>query len=301
MQGQAPSTIFAAGQGTDPASRYAPAFFVYESDTDYNRIGMPSARLDESGAEEVFIDPDRAVIYVGRFAFSTEKGSYSNLVYRVHFASVPLRHITAGNNGGLMVAVTLNAQEQPVLVSTFGTCGCYLAITPTNFLPDSALPEGFRRDMDMWVYGETLPGNLDYARFTAPQLLVTLRPGVHRVMDLAVVEQESLAANGDATLHKAGLAPMQSLERLELANGAGTTSFYHEKGLMQGYVKGAIKPWESLFMSGLALDFFVGTDKAYYGDPKRGRPFYTSLKPWYRAESDVRDYGRFLAFWGWRL
>lgn len=296
----AASTIYMVGQENDLAHRFAPAFYVYESDIPDNRIGMPSVRVDGHGSEDIFIDPDRPVIYAGEFTFATAKGVYTNLVYRLHFARVGFSHITAGNNGGLLVVVTLNAKQQPVLVSTLGTCGCYLAITPTSFLPDSALPAGFCREAPLRVYGETLPGSLDYRGTEHPLLLVFVRPDVHRVMDLAVVSRDSLQ-HREAVVKKTGLAVLDDLERLAVPGSTKTTSFFYESGLMKGYVKGALKPWELVFLSGPALDLFVGMDKAYYGDPKQGLPMYTSLKPWARKDSDLRDYGRFLSYWGWRL
>lgn len=67
---------------------------------------------------------------------------------------------------------------------------------------------------------------------------------------------------------------------------------------MQGHVKGAWKPWETLVLGLVSLDLLVGMDKAY-GDP--WNLFYTSLKPWARQDSDTNDFPRFLKYWGWRL
>jgi hypothetical protein len=54
-------------------------------------------------------------------------------------------------------------------------------------------------------------------------------------------------------------------------------------------------------MSLISMDFYVGTDKVYEDDGDYGNPFYTSLKPWNREASDMRDFPRFLEFWGWGL
>jgi hypothetical protein len=78
-------------------------------------------------------------------------------------------------------------------------------------------------------------------------------------------------------------------------------SFYHREGVAKGHVKGAFKPLETLFMGLISLDFFVGTDKVY-GDPRKwDNPFYTSLKPWRRSDSDMWDFAGFLRYWGWKL
>jgi hypothetical protein len=95
------------------------------------------------------------------------------------------------------------------------------------------------------------------------------------------------------------VAPMEALNRI--AEDGSTTSFYHESGLLKGHVKDALKPMEMLFLSWLSLDLFVGMDKAYADPAVTGNPFYTSLKPWRRSDSNMWDFARFLHYWGWRL
>ena len=95
------------------------------------------------------------------------------------------------------------------------------------------------------------------------------------------------------------IAPMDRLDRLPVEDG--TTSFYYSEGLLKGHVKGSIKPWETLFMSLISLDLFVGSDKAYAATAETDNPFYTSLKPWRREDSNMWEFARFLYYWGWRL
>jgi hypothetical protein len=71
--------------------------------------------------------------------------------------------------------------------------------------------------------------------------------------------------------------------------------------VLKGHVKGAVKPLETLFMSLISLDLFVGADKAYVDTSQTENPFYTSLKPWRRKDSDMWDFFGFLWYWGWRL
>jgi len=130
-------------------------------------------------------------------------------------------------------------------------------------------------------------------------LLIYLRPGVHRVMDIAVVDEGTIRKSPHFTIIPASLKPIQELERIPI--DSGTTSFYYNKGVLKGHVKGSVKPWESIFMSLLSLDFFVGTDKIYADRKETDNPFYTSLKPWNREASDMWDFATFLKFWGWRL
>ena len=93
--------------------------------------------------------------------------------------------------------------------------------------------------------------------------------------------------------------PMGHLEKL--STNSGNTSFYHSDGVLKGHVKGSVKPLETLFMSLISLDFFVGTDKIYADAAETGNPFYTSLKPWRRNDSDMWNFATFLNYWGWRL
>lgn len=292
----------AAAAAVDPAPalarRYAPAFLVYNPHQPHNLIGQPRAEIDAQGWEQVSVDPARAVIYWQQREFTTARGAYTNLIYRVHFPATPYSlvpfFIGAGRNMGLLVVVTLDADQRPVLVTTLGTCGCYVALAPTGRLPADARPAGWT-GQPQHIYGETLPARLDFAGMKAPRLVVGVRPGEHRVMSLNVTEEAALAGHPDRAA--AALAPADDLTRLPLPGG-GRTSFYHQSGLLAGHVKGAWKPWETLLLGIVSLDGLVGMDKAY---ADTGSPFYTSLKPWARQDSDLWDFPRFLQYWGWRL
>jgi hypothetical protein len=161
-----------------------------------------------------------------------------------------------------------------------------------------ALPEDWK-DEPLRFYGERLPNVLDYSQSKQPQLLVHVRPGVHRVMDLEVVDGQLWGKAPDQNLIKADLLPVGMLETIPV--DGGFTSFYHQDGALKGHVKGSVKPWETIFLSLISLDFFVGTDKSYVNSYYYENPFYTSLKPWNRKDSNMYDFERFLRFWGWKL
>ena len=93
---------------------------------------------------------------------------------------------------------------------------------------------------------------------------------------------------------------LEALKALPLANGR-TTSFYETAGSRQGYVKGSYKVRERWLMSWWAFDWRVGEDKVFSPDRSDGINFYTSLKPWARDASDMRDFASFLQYWGWKL
>lgn len=276
--------------------RYAPVIQIDEGHLPHNRIGRAAARLDQDGREETYIDPDQPVFYLQEQAFSTDRGEYKNLIYRFHLPRVPYRHLTAGDNGGLIVVVTLDSGDRPVLITTVHSCGCYLAILPTSFLAPETYPEAWDVSGQR-IYGEQLPGLLGYPQRFYEQLrpLIRLRAGNHRVRDIALIDLDNLPAN---TIPIAPLAS-SSLEKLPLSDGH--TSFFHQSGWSRGYVKGSTKPWERLLMSWWTLDWHIGNDKAF-GDPEQtGVVFYTSLKPWARKASNMWFFTDFLDYWGWRL
>lgn len=278
------------------AGRYAPIIAPQQPEWEYNLIGRAAARYGESGEEQIYIDTRQPVFYFQEQAFVTVRGNrYRNLIYRFHFPAVPRYHLTAGDNGGLFVIITLDERQQPVLITTVHSCGCYLAFIPTSYLDRAAYPDGWDAGSQV-VYGEVLPGRLDYP----PQFDATLRPrimlrsGTHRVMNVDLVT----AANYPPGW-KVDLLPMSALDHLPL--GAGETSFFYPSGSLKGYVKGAFKPWELLLMSWWSFDLHVGRDKRL-GDPGETEVvFYTSLKPWARDESNMWFFADFLDYWGWRL
>jgi len=293
-------------QGKEKAAihRFAPVFLVYGYNHRHNRIGRPTASREENGRERITIDIDQPTVYVKKESFSTPKNSYTNLIYRAHFPAIPFSlvpfNLTAGKNPGLIIIITLNGREEPVLVTSVHTCGCYKAIISTTYLHDEALPQKRQKkpvSLSLNVYGEQLPVIVDYQSRNDPRLLVTLRPDVHRVMDLQVIDGRTLQSlQSDLQVRDVSLEPIENLDRLSI-NG-DMTSFYYQEGMMKDHVKGAIKPLETIFLSWASLDLFVGTDKMY---GSQDNPFYTSLKPWNRRKSDMNDFARFLQFWGWGL
>ena len=298
-----PATVYLPG-GDTMFSRFAP-LFVHENDARaYNRIGRPAARYDEHGEVSVYVDPLRPVIFTERREFDSTNGThYTNLIYRVHFEQVPVEfrpfQISAGRNVGLLVIVTINKNQEPVLYTTVHTCGCYTAFVPTEFLPASAWPAD-RAQHEQKVWGERLPARLALTRpfDGAEHPLITLRAGSHRVQDLRVTTLP--VAQSEFRSVVAPLAPVANLQHLALGDGT-TVSFFSTKGARAGYVRGTFKPFELLLVSWWSLDVRAGIDKEY-GLPGDGnRRFYTSFRPWKRDASDMRNFAGFLDYWGWQL
>lgn len=283
---------------SDLLTAFAPVFVLPNSLESYNRIGRVVAEQFE-GNEKITIDPNQPVIYAERRSFSTNFDTYINIIYRVHFQKIPFSlvpfHFAAGNNTGLLVIVTLSEDHIPLLVTTANTCGCYAMVMPTAALPADAYPANWNTG-GQFFYGELLPTAIP-AYNLEDALLITIRPKVHRVMDVSVSSRKELAPQN---MEVAEMMPLQSLKRLPLEHGK-VTSLYYDVWPLQGHVKGSIKPWESLLLSLVSLDFYVGMDKEYGDTAVSGNPFYTSLSPWNRQASDMNDFAGFLHFWGWRL
>lgn len=289
-----------ADTDADLLYRFAPLIKPADTGFSYNRIGSVMATVDQAGKEQISINPGQASYYVEQREFSTSQGQYTNLVYRVHFDRVPFSlwpfYLTAGRHGGLLIIVTLNSLQQPVLISTVHTCGCYLAIVPTNLLPPSAWPPGWDAQQQR-VFGVNLPGLVHYSEHESGRLVISLQHGTHRVIDVAGMAEADIGQRYH--IIEADMLALQALYQLPL-NGS-TTSFYYKAGPGLGYVKGSSKPWERLFMSWWAWDWRVGVDKDYATSQAPGPVFNTSLKPWRRHASDMRDFASFLSYWGWRL
>ena len=280
-------------------SRYSPLFIIENHEDRFNLIGTPGAQMTEDMKEEIFVDHARPTIYTEIRNFQTSKGSYTNLIYRIHFEKIPFGlipfHIGQGKNVGLVVIVTLNSKNEPLLYTTVHTCGCYITFIPTSYMPHDALPKGWEKERQS-VFGESLPGLLNYNGLSLndAKLMILIRGASHRVKDMWLAHTDSLKKYNIVI---ADTQAMISLERLPLKDG--TSSFYETSGPRKGYVKGSRKPWERLLMSWWAFDWRVGEDKKLGENKYDGPLFYTSLKPWARGKSDLRDFASFLTYWGW--
>lgn len=280
---------------------FAPVFVIEHDEKPYNKIGTPSARYNDSGHEEIYVDPSKPTIYEQIRTFETEESQYTNLIYRVHFEKSPFTWIpfnaSAGHNVGAIAVVTLDEDENPVFLTTVQSCGCYHAITPTNRLDPDAYPADWTGE-PVIVYGEHLPARVKFPDPLTPEtrIVITIRDGTHRTKDISVARLDELA--NSYHIVEAAHAPMESLKELPLDDGS--TSFYHTKGRKRGLVKGAYKPWETLLFGLWAWDSHVGQDREYASKADSGRRFYTTLSAWKKEDSDMWDYAGYLRHNGWK-
>ena len=297
----ASTAAYVPAGGDSLLDQYAPVFLIEEHEHTYNRIGTPAARATKRGKAEIFVDPSTPTLYRSARTFTTENGTYTNLIYRVHFERSPFTwspfNAGAGKNVGAMVVITLDENERPVFVSTLQSCGCYHAILPTNHLANSAYPEEWS-DAPRSVYGETLPAQLTFpeGRPASHRTLVTIRSGSHRNGELAVMRVDAIHSKYSVIEMEA--ADMDDLKSLTF--DGKTTSFYHERGRRKGLVKGAYKPWETLLFGVWAWDSHVGQDREYGPKDKVGRRFYTTLQFSKKKKADMWDYAGYLRHNGWK-
>lgn len=277
---------------------HPPVFNLYGADRQHNRIGTVEA-VDKNGEVQVVVNGRKPTLYTAVSHFSTNRATYTNYVYRIHFEKTPYSllpfHLTAGKHPGLLVIITVNHSLQPLLVTTVHTCGCYAAVVPTALLDEALYPDDWPKDTQS-IYGEKLPAILERV-FPNQQIEILIRPDLHRVMDIRVAAREDFS---QAQVVIAPEMPADTLRHLPLPGG-GETSFYYANWPLQGHVKGAVKWWEMLLLSVPSLDLLVGMDKDYGDTELTGNPFYTSLQPWYRRSSDLNDFTAFLHFNGWKL
>lgn len=294
--------VYTAEDDETLARRYLPVFIIENPAEKHNRIGTPRADNRGKSESEIFIATEKPTIYTETRTFTSAKDSYTNVIYRIHFEKIPFSilpfYLSSGKNVGLIVVVTLNSKIEPILYTTVHTCGCYLAFVPTSYMPKDLYPGTWNTERQN-VYGEVLTGFLDFKDMALNQatMAIVLRNNTHRVKEMYMVSKDSLVSHNTAI---ADIQPLTSLQ--DISSGAmEPTSFYRDFGHANGYVKESSKPWERLFISWWAFDWKVGQDKKFGRDTTDGPVFYTSLKPWARNESDMRDYLTFLHYWGWDL
>ena len=284
--------------------QYTPVFLVEGNDLPHNRIGTPSAKTNESNELSIYVDPEKPSIYFQEVFFQTDNAYYKNYVYRIHFQKVPFSlfpfYLTSGKNVGLIVVVTVDEENNPVLITTVHTCGCYLAFVPTSFLHEGSFPDGWDIKSQR-VFGEKLPGllNFDGSQYASQnsRIVILLRNGTHRVKWIRAEYLKKIEKE-----YQVLLTPMISMEQLKLLRlNDRTTSFFETSGPRKGYVKGSHKPFEKIFMSWWAMDLYIGEDKDYGPKEETGTIFYTSLKFWDRDKSDMWNFNDFLSYWGWKF
>ena len=280
----------------------APTIRVREGELDYNRIGTPELYSGWIWRVKARVNPERPALFVERREDTLGGRPVHQLVYRFHFEKIPLRlsryFFEAHRNPGLMVLVTLDAETGDALfVSAVHTCGCYLAIVPTDAVDPAWLPEGWSETRR--IYGQELPGRLPAAD-VARGVRVTLESRSHRV---SAIEAGTAPGAGAGRRVELPLVPMSRLDDLAIDGRQGARgSFFYTAGPLRGHVRGAWNPMEGLTAFGLlSLDPTVGMDKKF-GDPEvTGTRFYTLLPFWLHEASRLDRMDSLLRALGYRL
>jgi hypothetical protein len=293
--------LYLSPQPLSVKKSHSPAFLIKKPKEQYNRIGMPSVRESADHLPEIFVDSDRPAIFFESQEFTTLKGTYQNLIYRIHFEKVPFAlnkiNFTAGNNPGLLIIYTLDTSEQLLLITTVHTCGCFLAFFPTTALSQEWFPPGWPPE-SQWIYGHNLPSMIPLSQNHDLETIVfTLESETHRISNVVASTDDSLQLAYDTIEMEFFL--MNALYQLPYKGR--TESFFEMSGPRKGFVKNNTKILERLLMSWWAFDFYVGRDKAFGSADTSDIIFYTSLKFWARKASDMKDFPGFLSYWGWKF
>lgn len=275
-----------------------PSFTMSSGNRAYNVIGTP--QIEEHNNHPVArVSGDSATLYVDEQQFTTGKSTYTNKIYRIHFPEVPFGvcnlNITAGKNPGLLVIYTIDTKGQIILITTVHSCGCYLAFIPTTALNQDCFPKNWPQPTQS-VYGYRLPSIVPFLPNNSGSYTFTLAGGTHRVMGVTASSLTTPVADHHRKLN---VEPMVVLNHLPYQDS--TLSFFETDGPRKGYVKNNTKILERLLISWWAFDWYVGEDKAYGTSAPKEPPFYTSLKFWQRSASDMKDFPKFLSYWGWHL
>lgn len=279
--------------------QYAPVFVIQASEQPVNRIGTPEIRSVGSH-ERVWVNPATPAIYAEVRRERIGETPVLQLLYRVHFRAVPLASkvfFEAHRNAGVLAIVTLRERDrEPIFFTTVHTCGCFLALLPTDALPRAALPKDWPRDVKR-VTGKTLPAIVEAPAPGRRRVVLWLEPKTHRVERI-----ETRANLPDAARAAVPLRPMAELHRLPVRGSEGRrASFFYTSGPLRGYVRGAWSPIEGLTAGLLLLDPRLGSDKDF-GDPRvTGTKFSTSIWPWERDSSRLDRMGMLLKKDGFNL
>jgi hypothetical protein len=288
-----------AGETEALLVRFAPAFVIEEGEAEWNRIGTPTLHR-RAGIERARVDPRRAALYAEARSERIGAREVWQLVYRIHFDQLaPTWKYVASlhRNAGLLVLVTVDrASAEALAVSTVHTCGCWLAVVPTDALAPDALPRDWPAGRQE-VHDESLPARIGVPVSTGgadERFVVHLASRSHRVRDVVL-------ARPGADARVLPLVPMDALRSLPVDGVPGATgSFFHEAGFLRGHVKGAWAPLEGLTLGLLTLDPRLGMDRDF-GDPEvTGARFSTALVPWRREETRLDRFGRALEELGFR-
>ena len=269
--------------------RHAPVFVVRQSEEAVNRVGTPEIR-HESGRDRVLVNPATPRIYAEVRRDRVGDTPVLQLLYRVHFQAVPFASkvfFEAHRNAGVLAIVTLTEREQePIFFTTVHTCGCFLALLPTDRLPHDVLPAKWPRTTKR-VTGKTLPAIVKYPKSGRTRIALRLEAKTHRVEHITTT-----ATMQNIPRTAVPLRPMKELHQLAVVGGGGRrASFFYTSGPLKGYVRGAWSPIEGLTLGALLLDPMLGSDKDF-GDPEiTSTRFYTSLWPWEREVSRLDRMG----------
>jgi len=292
----APSIELGDARVAELLARFAPAFVIEAGEAEWNRIGMPTLTR-RAGIERARVDPARAALFAEVHEEEVGGRLVDQLVYRIHFDQLAFTRaspLAMHRNAGLLVLIGVDrASGLPLTVTSVHSCGCWLALQPTEALAPAALPEDWPAETQS-LWGEELAARLPVPA-EGQRYVVHLRSGIHRVSAVRVGAADPLA-------RPLPLRPMAELRALPVEGRPGErASFFYEAGYLEGFVKGAWVPLEGLTLGLLTLDPRLGMDRDF-GDPREtGARFSTAIVPWKRERTRLDRFEAALAEQGFRV
>lgn len=187
------SLSYRGGSLEEPLHQHSPVFIIEKPEHDYNRIATPVPVLNGKDKPTISMDTESATVFAEERVWEGNSGNYTNLIYRIHFSEIPFRlwplHLGAGKNIGLFVIITINDNNQPLLITTLHTCGCYLSFTPTSYLDPKYFPDNWSIDRQ-YIYGEDLPAFLKFQNNqSSEKITLLLRESTHRVKNIFIGDE----------------------------------------------------------------------------------------------------------------
>ncbi len=278
--------------------RFAPVFWIEQGEAEWNRVGTPFIRR-RCMAEWVRVDPERATLYAEVIPERVGERECLQLVYRLHFDQLAFTwkdFASLHRNAGLLVLITLEKDSLvPLVLTTVHTCGCWLAVLPTDRLEPLALP-GDWPPSRVEIAGESLPAVVSVPE-PGSRWILHLATRTHRVRDVLTSGEPQ-----DGLERPLPLRPMDDLYRLEVeGHPLERGSLFYTGGFLRGYVRGAWVPIEGLTAGIVLLDPRLGMDRDFGAPDRTGARFHTALLPWNRERSRLDRFGRLLDWLGFHL
>ncbi len=218
-------------QQVDPAAEYS---------TDVDRIGAPSVRITPRGQIEAWVDPSKPVVLARVSRSRIGQAWHKQLNYSIWYPEHPPMKSgdpEAGHTEGVLLRLTLDEAQRPILAETCFACGCFHRVFPVEALERAATEQFGRIESGRSPLGRKQPFQVDaiipqsMGHFTpeSPHPVMFVYSGKHFA---GAVEFGGYHGVPGETVEYT-IAPEASIEALPLGAGIAA-SFFARDGLVRG-------------------------------------------------------------------